>query len=117
MIQSVIRFFSRFRYINKFMKDPETPKSKKFLIIFGIIYLLSPIDLIPEPVFGIGFIDDIILWISMIIYLGSSLDKYGEQSQPKVRKRFRKHNGSDVYESEGRVIEDEEQSEGENKSD
>jgi uncharacterized membrane protein YkvA (DUF1232 family) len=98
------------------MQDPETPKKKKFLIIFGIIYLLSPIDLVPEPVFGVGFIDDIILWVFLITYLGASLDKY-EEAEPLPRRRRRKFEGKDVYEAEGRVVEDEEESEGERKSD
>ena len=116
MFRSVIRFFSRFRYIKDFIKDPEASKAKKFLIFFGIIYLLSPIDLVPEPIFGVGFIDDIILWLFLIVYLGSSLEKYEDQ-KPKVRKRRRRFYGRDVYESEGRVIEDDEteKSEGEEK--
>ena len=50
----------RIRSIKKFLLDPSVPKRKKLLIIFGIIYLIMPIDVIPEPVLGFGFIDDIV---------------------------------------------------------
>ena len=36
-----------------YLKDSNKPISGKIMVIFGIMYLLSPIDLLPEPVFGI----------------------------------------------------------------
>ena len=36
----------RIKSIKALLKDPNVPKRKKFLVIFGIIYLLMPIDLI-----------------------------------------------------------------------
>ena len=40
------------------MADKTVPKRKKALIVFGIIYLFLPIDLIPPILFPIGWIDD-----------------------------------------------------------
>ncbi len=42
-------------------EEMDEPKSKNLtaLIILGILYIISPIDLIPESIFGpIGLIDD-----------------------------------------------------------
>lgn len=44
----------RIKSIKALLKDPNVPKRKKFLVIFGIIYLLMPIDLIPAPVLIFG---------------------------------------------------------------
>jgi RING finger protein 170 len=41
-----------------------------FLVIFALTYLLSPLDLIPETVFGLfGFIDDILLFFFLAVYI------------------------------------------------
>ncbi len=70
----------RIRSIKKFLLDPSVPKRKKLLIIFGIIYLIAPIDIIPEPVLGFGLIDDIILWLFILTHLSDELDKYWKES-------------------------------------
>lgn len=70
----------RIKSIKKFLLDPSVPKRKKLLIIFGIIYLIAPIDIIPEPVLGFGLIDDVILWLFILTYLSDELDKYWKES-------------------------------------
>lgn len=47
----------------------DVPLRSKFLLVAGIVYLLSPIDLLPDIVAGIGWIDDLIIvpllgWLS-----------------------------------------------------
>ena len=78
----------RLKAIKYFMKDKEVPFRKKLIIIFGVIYLLTPIDLIPAPVLGFGFLDDIALWGFIIYYLKDELDKYwlGEDGKEEERK-------------------------------
>ena len=66
----------RIKAIRFFMKDKEVPKRKKLIIILGILFLISPINLITIPVFGLGLVDDIILWSFIIYYLRDELDKY-----------------------------------------
>ena len=41
--------------------DPETPIPAKLLLGAGIAYLLSPIDLIPDFIPIIGYLDDLII--------------------------------------------------------
>ncbi|MEE3488875.1 MAG: YkvA family protein [Bulleidia sp.] len=43
------------------MKDKETPLSAKILAGLAIAYALSPIDLIPDFIPGIGYLDDLII--------------------------------------------------------
>jgi uncharacterized membrane protein YkvA (DUF1232 family) len=41
--------------------DPRTPWYAKLLILFLLLYILSPIDIVPEPIPVIGVIDDIVV--------------------------------------------------------
>jgi uncharacterized membrane protein YkvA (DUF1232 family) len=41
--------------------DPRTPRLARLLIVCIIAYALSPVDLIPDPIPIIGYLDDLIL--------------------------------------------------------
>ena len=66
----------RLRAIRAMMKSPEVSKWKKALVIFGIVYLLLPVDLIPPFLFPFGVVDDLILWIFIILHLKDTLDRF-----------------------------------------
>lgn len=42
-------------------KDPRTPLSAKLISVFVVAYALSPIDLIPDFIPIIGYLDDLII--------------------------------------------------------
>lgn len=51
-----------FHLLTKLSTEKEIPESKKVKLFAAIAYFISPIDLLPEAVFGpIGFLDDIAL--------------------------------------------------------
>ncbi|MBR0139181.1 MAG: DUF1232 domain-containing protein [Firmicutes bacterium] len=64
----------RLRAIPRFLKDKRVSFGKKALVVFGLVYLFLPVDLIPPviPVFGI--LDDLVLWIFILHYLKDELD-------------------------------------------
>jgi uncharacterized membrane protein YkvA (DUF1232 family) len=69
------------------------PLRKKLIIVAGFLYLISPIDLVPEPILIFGVLDDIVLWTFIIWYLKSELDKYwvdSGQAEPAVKFRGKK---------------------------
>ncbi len=66
----------RIKAISSMMRDKEVPKRKKALVIFGIVYLFMPLDLIPPVIFPFGFLDDLILWIWILWHLKDTLDQY-----------------------------------------
>lgn len=80
----------RIRAIPPFMRDKAVPFRKKLLIVFGIAYLLWPLDLIPTPILIFGLIDDLVIWGFIIYYLREELDKYwlGEE-EVNLKKEFR----------------------------
>ncbi len=113
MWNSLIKVFRRVRNLRLYLKDSNKSKLKKILIIFGIIYLLSPVDLVPEPVFGLGFVDDLVLWGFILSTLANELDGYTGQ-EGISREAKKEYRGRQIYESEARIVEEEEErSEGE----
>ena len=43
------------------LKDPQTPFAAKFLSGLTVVYALSPIDLIPDFIPVLGYLDDVLL--------------------------------------------------------
>jgi uncharacterized membrane protein YkvA (DUF1232 family) len=80
---------NRIKVIPYFLRDKTVPKRKKALVIFGIVYVLLPINWIP-PLF---FSDEIILWIFIIWHLKDDLDIYwkGDKNED-LSKKFRDKN-------------------------
>ena len=80
----------RIAAITSLLKDKTVPMRKKALVIFGIIYLVLPVDLIPPILFPFGFIDDLVLWIFILWHLKDELDRYwmGEKAED-LSKKFR----------------------------
>ncbi len=103
--------FKRIKAIRHFMKDKEVPLRKKIIIVAGIFYLLTPIDLIPAPILLFGAIDDLVLWIFIIWYLKDELDKYWQE--PDSVKPEEKFHGKKIiddvkFEVKDDIVEEEE---------
>lgn len=104
--------FKRLKAIRYFLKDKEVPLRRKIIIIAGFLYLVSPIDLIPEPVLLFGIVDDLVLWIFIIWYLKSELDKYwvsSDQAESTVKYRGKNIVDDVNFNVEDEVIKEEEQ--------
>ena len=43
------------------LRDPDVPMAKKALIAGALLYFLSPLDLIPDIMAGIGYTDDAVV--------------------------------------------------------
>ncbi len=66
----------RLKAIKYFLADKKVRLYKKAIIIGGLIYLFSPIDLIPAPVLGFSILDDLTLWGFILYYFKDELDTY-----------------------------------------
>ena len=57
----------RVRRVLALLRDPRVPRLPRIFVGVAVLYLLSPVDLVPElltPVFG--FLDDaVLLWLSI----------------------------------------------------
>lgn len=72
------------------LKDKTVPLRKKVLVIFGIVYLFMPVDLIPPILFPFAIVDDMIIWVYILWHLADELDTYwvGEKKED-LSKKFR----------------------------
>jgi uncharacterized membrane protein YkvA (DUF1232 family) len=77
----------KLRYLKftfKYLFDPAVPFLKKLWINLVLFYFLSPFDLIPDPILGIGWVDDLVILIFSLSKLVEVLEKYAvEKEQPR----------------------------------
>ncbi len=60
------------KYYRALAADPRTPRISKWLIGIAIGYLLSPIDIIPDFIPVLGYLDDLII-VPGLIWVAISL--------------------------------------------
>ncbi|MFO7888506.1 MAG: DUF1232 domain-containing protein [Eubacteriales bacterium] len=63
------------------LKNPEVKFWDKMKIILMILYIISPIDLIPAPVFGFSIIDDLIIMLFLLNLIKKLLVKYNYKDE------------------------------------
>lgn len=61
--------------LKRMMTDPRVPKRSKMIVAGTALYLISPIDVIPDFVPGLGQLDDVVL---AILALHSLLNRVDE---------------------------------------
>lgn len=88
----------RIKAIGPMMKDKSVPKRKKALVIFGVFYLLMPLDLIPLIIPVLGLMDDLVLWLYILISLREELDKYcvEQPGDGDAKKASKKYDGKNI---------------------
>lgn len=72
----LIRLLKRIGYLPKLLKDPNVKVWNKAAVVGMIAYLITPFDLIPEAMIGLGILDDAVLTLIVIGFLSDALDKY-----------------------------------------
>ena len=58
------------------LKDPKAAKAQKVIAIGALLYMLSPIDVIPDVLFPVGFLDDVAVIGTAVATLATALAKY-----------------------------------------
>jgi uncharacterized membrane protein YkvA (DUF1232 family) len=58
-----MNFFNSFRIAWRLMWDSQVPLAAKIVPILTVLYILSPIDLIPDFIVGLGQIDDLAIFV------------------------------------------------------
>jgi uncharacterized membrane protein YkvA (DUF1232 family) len=56
--------------IRRLRRDPRVPRSAKIAILFAMVWVISPIDLIPEFLPVIGPLDDVVVVALALRYAG-----------------------------------------------
>jgi len=72
----LVRFIKRVGVLHKYIFDPNVSFMRKIIVAAMIFYVFSPLDLLPDPILGFGFIDDAFIAIYVITKISDELDKY-----------------------------------------
>lgn len=77
----------RVRRVAQLLADPRTPKLPRAAVLLSALYLLSPIDALPEWVFPVvGYLDDLVLmWFSLRWLLRSARGEPPPQVAPRTQ--------------------------------
>ena len=63
------------RMLARIVTDPELPRAAKIALAAALVYLLSPIDLIPDVVPFVGYLDDMLLGAIVVDGVLSYVDR------------------------------------------
>lgn len=86
------------RLVWRLLTDPNVPTWVKFIPPLALLYILSPVDLVPDPLLGLGQLDDL-----AVILIGLKL--FVELSPKGIVQRYRDElAGNPPPEPEGEVV-------------
>lgn len=69
----------RIKLTIQYLKDKEVSFFKKLLIVGSLLYLIFPVDIVPDFIIGLGILDDITVLSFVWLALKSELDEYGSR--------------------------------------
>ena len=71
-----VRFAADLKALDRFMLDPKAPPHGKAVAIGALLYFITPLDMIPDVLPGLGMIDDAAAIGAAVAYLGAQLARY-----------------------------------------
>jgi len=77
--RGIFEYIKNLKNIKKFLSNKEIALIKKievvFIVLMMAIYLVSPIDIVPDFIPVFGYLEDVIVVFSMLSYAGGIIDK------------------------------------------
>jgi uncharacterized membrane protein YkvA (DUF1232 family) len=66
------------------LRDPhfQLEKEKKIIVIIALLYILSPIDLLPDAIPFLGMLDDVLVAGYALKQVAAELERYKHTRQP-----------------------------------
>ena len=58
-VGALVSFVRTLRLVWRLLVDPRVPFFPKLIVLAGAIYVISPVDLIPDLILGLGQLDDL----------------------------------------------------------
>jgi len=65
------------RGLYRFLRDPKADWKPKAAVALGILYLVWPLDLVPDFIPLVGWLDDLGFEAAVIWYVAHALNAYG----------------------------------------
>lgn len=100
------QLLKKIRSLYQYVFDKEVPFYKKLTILFGFTYLLFPFDIIPDPILGLGIVDDIAILLFIFNAFQGELDRYEKKVKHKNKQR------DNIIENINYKVKDDDESEG-----
>jgi len=73
-------FLWQIRKLPKYLLDDEVKLFKKFAIVLGAVYIISPVDAMPEIIMPfVGWLDDIGVLGLLLMFLNKELGNYDQE--------------------------------------
>lgn len=79
----------RIKLTMQYLKDKNVSVFKKLLIIGSLLYLVFPVDIVPDFIIGLGILDDITVLTFIWVALKSEIDDYGNKKGAESIKKAR----------------------------
>ena len=76
------KIWSSVTSLYKMARDPEVPWQFKAVAVGALVYLISPIDAVPDLLPLVGLLDDVAVITAAVASLGGGLLKYKEKKDP-----------------------------------
>ena len=74
----LVEVWDKVMELYRFIKDPNAPWAGKAIAIGALIYMISPVDAVPDFTPIIGLLDDVAIITAAVSKLASDLKKYKE---------------------------------------
>jgi len=102
------------RLIWRLLRDPRVPLLTKLIPLATLIYLLLPIDLIPDPLLGLGQLDDLaMILLGLRLFVALAPEEIVHQHLSELAGRWRVERppqssptGPEVIEGQYRIIDE-----------
>lgn len=72
----LLEVWDKVMQLYRFVKDPSAPWGGKALAIGALIYMISPIDAVPDITPIVGLLDDVAIITAAVAKLANELKKY-----------------------------------------
>ncbi len=111
-LPALAQFLRTLQLVWRLLSDPRVPVLPKLVIPAAILYVLSPIDLIPDLILGLGQIDDVaIIFLSIRLFIDLCPPSLVEEHRRALNRVNRAPSSEQVVEGTYRIVRDDEPSE------
>ncbi len=79
-----VQLFMNLLHVGRYFKDPNVAPWRKAVAVFAVLYALSPVDLIPDVLPVIGWLDDVGVLGLGLAWLSRDVSKYARRPGVQV---------------------------------
>ena len=89
----LISVWAKVQTLGKLMRDPAAHWQSKAVALASLVYVVSPLDAIPDVIPGLGLTDDVAVVVAVVGYLGSALNRY---AQTELKEQLEHHSDREI---------------------